>query len=192
MTVEAWIKHDGTSDADAVILTKRDGNTIDYELSLAGEGEEVPVRFYFYSSTYFAESSVNIPANVWTHVAGTWDGTTLAVYINGELSGSSVSSGPSNNTTTPLLIGAESSAGGRFFKGLIDEVRIWGIVRAQHELSRDMIETLLGDEEGLRAYFRFDERDGGIAYGATTASMTAELQGDATFSAAGTPVAVEG
>ena len=28
-----------------------------------GQGEEVPVRFYFYSSTYFVESSVVIPAN---------------------------------------------------------------------------------------------------------------------------------
>jgi hypothetical protein len=40
------------------------------------------------SNWYYAVSSASVPARTWVHVAGTYDGTTMRVYINGVLQGS--------------------------------------------------------------------------------------------------------
>src|SRR5262249_6425368 len=49
-----------------------------------------------------AFSSSTIPLNQWIHVAGTYDGTTVAVYVNGQLQGTAVYS-----TSQPIFPGTD-------------------------------------------------------------------------------------
>jgi len=73
----------------------------------------------------------NINNNYWDHVAGTYDGETLKLYLNG--AEVNVNTSPSGNITysqnNPLCIGAEPDVSSvctySFFGGLIDEVRIY-------------------------------------------------------------------
>ncbi|MBI4450889.1 LamG domain-containing protein, partial [Candidatus Woesearchaeota archaeon] len=71
-----------------------------------------------------------IPTGVWTHVAGSWDGTTQKVYVNGELAGTRpVTDSPNDGSglTYPAVIGA-SRYHGSFpgtFEGIIDEVSVY-------------------------------------------------------------------
>ena len=67
-----------------------------------------------------------LPTGTFAHVVGVYNGTTLAVYVNGVLSGESatwVTSIPVN--TRALRIGADSD-GSSLFSGAIDETRIFG------------------------------------------------------------------
>ena len=48
----------------------------------------------------------------------------------------------------------------RAFHGLIDEVRVWNIVRTESEIRANMNRTLQGDEPGLVGYWRLDEGRG--------------------------------
>jgi hypothetical protein len=162
--IEAWLKHDGQSDEDAVIITKRDGNVIDYELRLEGSGEETALRFFIYSTTYSAVSSHGIPAGEWTHVAGVHDGTTISVYINGQLSGTRAAGFDSRSNSAPLIIGAGSSGGDQFFSGQIDELRIWSRSFTQPELQLHINRQFTGNEEHLKAYYRFDDVGAQKAY----------------------------
>ena len=71
----------------------------------------------------FFESSTAITAGTWSHVALTFDGTTVRAYINGVASGTNAVSGTMFASTADIEIGARNNA--HFFNGNIDEVRIW-------------------------------------------------------------------
>ena len=64
-----------------------------------------------------------LPTNTWTHLSVTYNGSTLTLYRNGVAVATSTVSGTLSPTTGTLQIGA--SQFGEYFKGLIDEVRIY-------------------------------------------------------------------
>ena len=89
----------------------------------------------------------------WTHVSGTYDGTKLRLYINGNLVDESDYTADIGAGDTGFYIGGLST---QYFKGLIDEVRLWNIVRTQTEIQSTMNETLVGNEPGLKGYWPMD------------------------------------
>jgi uncharacterized delta-60 repeat protein len=71
------------------------------------------------------QGTLPVPANAWTHVAVTHNGSTKRIYVNGVLDPATQSqSGLRQNDFNPLLIGA-SPAFADFFAGAIDEVEIF-------------------------------------------------------------------
>ena len=78
-----------------------------------------------------------LAVNVWTHVAGTYDGTTVRLFINGVQTASVAVSGPIATSTGPLRIGG-NSIWGEFFQGRLDEIRIYNRALSQAEIQTDM------------------------------------------------------
>lgn len=72
-----------------------------------------------------AVSEQLIPLNTWTHVAGSFDGTTMRIYINGVERDQEVASAPYTTSTQPLNIGRSPYFNDRLFNGLIDEVALF-------------------------------------------------------------------
>ncbi|HUI92323.1 MAG TPA: LamG-like jellyroll fold domain-containing protein [Chitinivibrionales bacterium] len=76
-----------------------------------------------------------IPLNKWSHVAGTWDGTTLRAYLNGVLQPEQVAAyGPVLSSTGPLIIGRKPD-NTYYFQGAIDEVIIFNRALSQSEIT---------------------------------------------------------
>ena len=75
--------------------------------------------------------------NTWTHVAATYNGTQIQLYINGGLVSSTPATGAIQTTTTPLRIGGNTYST-EFFQGLIDEVRIYNRALSAAEILSDM------------------------------------------------------
>ena len=73
-----------------------------------------------------------LPINTWTHLAVTYNGSTLTLYRNGVAVATSTVSGTLSPTTGTLQIGA--SQFGEYFKGLIDEVRIYNRALSDTEI----------------------------------------------------------
>jgi len=65
------------------------------------------------------------PVNSWTHVAVTYDGATLRLYVNGVQEGTpqTIVTLPAGNTA--WYIGSNSFSSYTYFDGRIDEVAIW-------------------------------------------------------------------
>ena len=102
-------------------------------------------------------------ANLWQHVAVTYDGAAKKIifYLNGVESGSyNTPSMPVANFTV-ASIGAWANA--RFYKGKMDEVRIWNKALAPADITTKMKIELAGTETGLIAYYNFNQ---GVADGA--------------------------
>jgi hypothetical protein len=84
-----------------------------------------------------ASGTAALGLNVWTHLAATYDGAMLRLYVNGALAGSTALTGSLDATTGPLRIGG-NSVRSEWFNGLIDEVRVYSRALSQSEIQTDM------------------------------------------------------
>ena len=77
----------------------------------------------------------------WTHVAGTYDGNTLALYINGVQVATAPGSGqPIRDVNDVLRIGKGSDVATpiEVWNGGLDEVRIWPFARSAEDIQQSM------------------------------------------------------
>lgn len=97
----------------------------------------------------------------WHHIAGTVKDKTVRLYIDGQEAVSSSYDGDPSNNTDDLKISA-SGFDGRFFDGIIDEVRLWEVGRTQAEISDNASVDLTGAENGLTLYLPMNDGAGTI------------------------------
>ena len=71
--------------------------------------------------------------NTWTHLAVTYDGATLRLYVNGVQVSSRAQTGNLVTSANPLQIGGDSIYG-QYFQGTIDEVRIYNQALSPSEI----------------------------------------------------------
>ena len=84
-----------------------------------------------------AYGTAALPANTWTHLAVTYDGSTVRLYVNGTQVGSVAHTGAIATSTNPLQIGGDSIYG-QYFVGLIDEVRVYNTALTAVQIQADM------------------------------------------------------
>jgi len=77
------------------------------------------------------DSSFN---NVWHHLAGTYDGAQLKIYVDGELAATEDYAGGIATSGDNLNIGRNSGVTDRFFEGRIDDVRIYDYALTYNEV----------------------------------------------------------
>jgi hypothetical protein len=123
LTVEAWINPDLASSGYATVLMKttNTGWGDGYGLLRPASGDKL--RFFVNNWSGPSTVEADVPKNQWSHVAGTYDGSALKLYVNGVLVASTNYSAPINHSLQPLLIGA--GQGGYYWRGLLDEVAIY-------------------------------------------------------------------
>ncbi len=79
--------------------------------------------------------SSGYPINTWFHMAGTYDGNTMKLYVDGALVSTVSISGPIDvRRDADLLIGTRLSIPSNTFQGLIDEVEIFDRALSQSEI----------------------------------------------------------
>jgi hypothetical protein len=78
-----------------------------------------------------------IPVNTWTHLAVTYDGTNLRLFVNAAQVGITPGNGSIETNTNPLRIGGNSPYG-EYFQGRIDDVRIYNRRQTAAEIQSDM------------------------------------------------------
>jgi hypothetical protein len=77
----------------------------------------------------YLDSNVVLPTNTWTHVASTYNGSTLTVWVNGSRAGSRAVTGRTCSNNRPLAVGAKNYPGEgileAFWDGQLDDIRIY-------------------------------------------------------------------
>jgi len=130
-TIAGWMSTDNTT-LQIAVMSKPVGtgtgnswqleNLTDDKVSLSG------------GSVHSLVSPAAVPPMTWTHVAGTWDGTTKRLYLNGAL----VASVASQQTydTHDVYLGADENNGSLAlpFDGVLDDLRIYNRPLAAQEI----------------------------------------------------------
>jgi hypothetical protein len=90
----------------------------------------------------------------WTHVAGTYDGTTSRLFVNGVEVGSRVATGRIVDRSGTLRIGKGDDSGGpvEVWNGEIDEVRLWPFARSAAQILSSMNQELGGVPAGASTW----------------------------------------
>lgn len=95
----------------------------------------------------------------WVHVAVTRRASNgqLQIIVNGALDGSGTSSNR-NALSAPMAISFGGAVLSRHFIGLIDEVKIWSVVRSVQQVASDMRERPSAAEADLVGYYPFEDQ----------------------------------
>ena len=79
---------------------------------------------------------VPMSSSQWFHIATTYDGAHLKVFVNGKQVNSIDKTGAINVDVTPLTIGRRPGNSSLYFYGKIDEVRVFNVALTNQQLQR--------------------------------------------------------
>ena len=162
ITVEAWINLASLPSSGTEYLVVGRPATLSnsdpfysYALRVKNGGN---ARFNFHLSDGTEGSAfgttadtVSVETGKWYHLAGTFNGTSAKLYVNGQLKSENITSGDSISTgAVGFYIGGFLDG---YFNGLIDEVRLWNVARTGTEISLSKDSPLFGYESGLAGYW---------------------------------------
>jgi len=173
MTLEAWVRPTALSGWRSVVLKERPGG-LAYGL-YAHDNAPRPAATVFVEDDVSAAGTTAIPLNAWTHVAATYDGADLRLYVNGTLAGTQAAAGRLPPSADPLRIGG-NLVWGEHFTGRIDEVRVYNRALSPAEIARDMDTMIVS---GLVAAYGFEEAAGMLAVDLSGRANTGTIEGAA-------------
>ncbi len=169
-TIEMWVLIES---GVTILGTKVTSDIPKIDIELSGTGLNV-----FQNNTqagYRGTGAASITLSTWTHIAVVFDGTLAAadrlkVYKNGTLIAGAIT-GTVDTTTSatlgPVTLGAQPgsnppTSSGFFYKGKMDDLRIWKVARTQAEIQNNRNTPLSNPtgESNLIAYYKFDSTSG--------------------------------
>ena len=187
ITLEAWIYPTGwqTNVWQGNIINK-ESNSPDYGYMLrCGAGGKL--NFNMGNGSWKELTSTNsvLTLNTWQHVAATYDGSKIRLYVNGIPVDSLATSVSFSSASQNLTVGNWSDASSnRTFIGSIDEARIWNVARTKSEIVNAMGGEFCAPPAGLVACYRLNEGTAsgnnsgvGIAYDFTSNGNNGTLSG---------------
>ncbi|HEY4231654.1 MAG TPA: LamG domain-containing protein, partial [Thermoanaerobaculia bacterium] len=114
--VAAWV-HPTTVTGDQPIVIKRLNSQTAFSLGIHNGNIEMSVVLTTGTTVI---SRAPISPGVWTHVGGTFDGTFVFLFVNGQQFGQVFGAGTIRNVFAPIRIGATTQT--QHFDGIIDDV----------------------------------------------------------------------
>jgi len=163
LTVTAWVYPDRCADFFSVVTSRQLGGELHPDQFYLGFGPDIElasprcgeISFKWHVSTDGEDCQTNaylcdintIPTgqpgtnvNRWIHMAGTYDGSLMRLYIDGEEIGQRALTGHINvDPGRPLTVGVEENGPGHVpenpFDGRIDEIRIYNRVLGADEIA---------------------------------------------------------
>lgn len=134
-----------------------------YILKIDGQGR---LTFALYVPTYkdvvmaYADRILDTD---WHQMVATYDGSTMKLYLDGNLMASEAVSGNMNASNAPIYIGNQSSI--NFFKGQIDEMQIFGTALSEADVNSLFINSQNpgNGAEKIISYWNLNENQGSTA-----------------------------
>ncbi len=92
--------------------------------------------------------SPQLPAEEWTHLAATYDGSEMRLYYDGEVAVEQKAKGKIDDNDVPVSVGRNSEGNREHYIGRIDEVAIWSVALDEGEINEAMDRVFAVEPEG--------------------------------------------
>ena len=122
VTVSMWVNQNEDLEREWTALFQKSDTSYNLQLNSNNEPE-----FTIHDGDWqSAVSGVSLQQDRWYHIVGTYDGSEIRIYVDGELEGTgSVSGQMTDASNSDVGIGENLDETGRHFDGRIDEVRVY-------------------------------------------------------------------
>ncbi|MCF8261569.1 MAG: T9SS type A sorting domain-containing protein [Melioribacteraceae bacterium] len=153
-TVEFWMKAQAGHNQTHTLVAMREGTTrfhivVQQDLNVLG----------LWNGLNYNSTTASITADTWTHIAYVFGASTTEIYVNGSSIGTLPNTINTGVTGRKLYFG-QNGDNGEYFKGAIDEIRIWNDERTSQEILDNYQAELNGSQPNLIAYYRMNEGSG--------------------------------
>ncbi len=188
-TVETWFKDEDASgyNHDFSYLLLKGNTDVDSESPYV-----IGIQYgnlFAGSRTAWTNQVINFSlltttANRWHHLAATFAATsrTVTIYLDGvQVAQGALAARSTTGNARPLEIGRNGNGAGTF-RGKMDDLRIWNVVRTASEIQSNYATELGSSPATLVGNWRFDEGAGANATDSSASPATAILVGGATWS----------
>lgn len=185
-TVSAYVKL-GANNNESGIIDWGSGLNKNWWITTTGGSEPKGYIFHIGNGTgsdtlkyYLPVDQINLPNNPdnWHQITMVYNGSAMSVMVDGSFVG-----------TKPAVIVREkqhfnigSKNDGAFFKGNLDDVRIYNRPLTETEIKATKNRTVSKTENGLVAYWKMDEGIGAKAFDNANTPTNATIYGGVTFS----------
>ena len=167
-TLECWVYLESTASMSGLISKDIVGNNHPYQLRIQPGGQVVS-GIYENGGWSAVSSTFNLSTSQWYHIAASYDGAEMRLYINGDLDGQVSRVGSIPVVNSPLNIGRTNDVSYQYLNGKMDEVRLWNRTLCSEEIKNNM-NSELSNASGLVAYYQLNQ---GLDQGANSGETTA-------------------
>jgi hypothetical protein len=136
MTLEAWVYPTAHADWRTAFL-KETPTGLSYSLYTSNDASRPAGYMNGGAGDEAAIGPTSLPLNTWSHVAVTYDGSTMRLFVNGSQVSSQPASGSPVRSSSPLRLGG-NAVWGEFFAGRLDDVRVYDRALGVPEIQVDM------------------------------------------------------
>ena len=160
VTLESYVKVTAFKTAAPyttdIISIDSAGNTAQLQIGNATVANKAQFSLNINGTVQTLTSATTLTAGTWYHIAGTYDGAYMRIYINGVAHDSIAATGYAL-ASGPLYVGVDSSTSlASFLNGQVDEVRAWRIARTAAEISGNEC-TVSTISDSLKGYWTFND-----------------------------------
>lgn len=151
VTIEAWMKPGGLTTANTVL--NKGAASFDYQL---GVSATTGIPFFRAGASIATSTNFTVTANVWTHIAVTYDGTNVRFYKDGILVSTIPLTATLGSSSNEMRLGRGNADAG---SGNLEEVRLWSVARTQGQIDSNKCKkwpSTFTSTTGLKAVWHLD------------------------------------
>lgn len=165
-TVETRFQLSNTDNRNRAVFSNGNGVLLRFEDPQSDNPEHKKHSLVqFQGSGWYLNPSKSFEPNKWQHLALTYDGSAVTIYVNGAFAGTKTGVNAPEFKSASWFGGGDGGEHGiddSWWKGckiLCSELRVWSVCRTEAQIQNNMI-TVGSKSEGLEAYWRMNEGTG--------------------------------
>jgi CSLREA domain-containing protein/uncharacterized repeat protein (TIGR01451 family) len=162
-TIEAWVNPSDSEHGRPIAQKRSNGNAYTFETTHSPYGPDDGLQFVVWFN--HAPTSLQTPAGVlpkdeWHHVAATYNGTLLRIFVDGVQQAETSGSGAIDDSDADVVIGQNVVISDFAWKGAIDELSFYSRALSQAELQTIVAAGSKGKQAAIVVTTAADEDDG--------------------------------
>ena len=167
ITLETWVYVDNFNSSpcgDCAPIIWNQGKAYRFG---TGNGKQVNIQLSDGSASYSLTSATTLLDSTWHHIACTYDGSKIRIFIDGVCTDSSSQTFNIASASSTADVWIVDNVTG--YGGILEETRIWNFARTPKQIKEGMIQTYPSSTTGLVLQLHYED---GVAYDDNTSLTT--------------------